>query len=113
MDYDSTLARLKKSRFRNSFILTEKKQILNRTRKDQSPRKKILQKRIQKKSKNDGRQTPYKGHPVFIAQHATATCCRKCIKKWHKFPENRDLTDKEISELTNLITAWIIIQIEN
>lgn len=25
---------------------------------------------------NDGKQTPMKGHPVFIAQHATATCCR-------------------------------------
>ena len=33
---------------------------------------------------NDGKQTPTKGHPVFIAQHATATCCRKCIRKWHK-----------------------------
>lgn len=31
---------------------------------------------------NDGKQTPMKGHPVFTAQHATATCCRKCIKKW-------------------------------
>ncbi len=25
-----------------------------------------------------------KGHPVFVAQHATATCCRECIRKWHK-----------------------------
>ena len=33
---------------------------------------------------NDGKQTPTKGHPVFIAQHATATCCRECIRKWHK-----------------------------
>jgi hypothetical protein len=33
--------------------------------------------------KNDGKQTPMKGHPVFIAQHATATCCRGCISKWH------------------------------
>lgn len=32
---------------------------------------------------NDGRQTPMKGHPVFIAQHATATCCRGCLYKWH------------------------------
>lgn len=27
---------------------------------------------------NDGKQTPMRGHPVFIAQHATATCCRGC-----------------------------------
>jgi hypothetical protein len=32
---------------------------------------------------NDGKQTPFKGHPVFIAQHATATCCRGCLAKWH------------------------------
>ena len=31
---------------------------------------------------NDGKQTPMRGHPVFIAQHATAICCRGCIEKW-------------------------------
>ena len=41
---------------------------------------------------NDGKQTPMRGHPVFIAQHATATCCRGCIVKWHKFPQHRELT---------------------
>lgn len=35
---------------------------------------------------NDGKQTPMHGPPVFIAQHTTATCCRGCIEKWHKFP---------------------------
>ena len=30
---------------------------------------------------NDGKQTPMRGYPVFIAQHATATCCRVCIEK--------------------------------
>jgi hypothetical protein len=29
---------------------------------------------------NDGKQTPMRGHPVFIAQHATATCCRGVFK---------------------------------
>lgn len=29
---------------------------------------------------NDGKQTPMRGHPVFIAQHATATCCRGCLE---------------------------------
>ena len=28
---------------------------------------------------NDGKQTPMRHHPVFIAQHATATCCRGCL----------------------------------
>jgi len=34
--------------------------------------------------KNDGKQTPMRGHPVFIAQHATATCCRRCLWKWYQ-----------------------------
>jgi hypothetical protein len=36
--------------------------------------------------KNDGKQTPMKWHPVFIAQHATATSCRGWgwTWKWHR-----------------------------
>lgn len=30
---------------------------------------------------NDGKQTPMKGHPVFVAEHATGTCCRGCISR--------------------------------
>ncbi|MCP9485713.1 MAG: DUF4186 domain-containing protein [Gaiellaceae bacterium MAG52_C11] len=29
--------------------------------------------------RKDGKQTPYRGHPVFVAQHATATCCRTVL----------------------------------
>jgi len=29
----------------------------------------------------DGRQPSYRGHPVFVAQHATATCCRTCLER--------------------------------
>jgi len=57
--------------------------------------------------KNDGRQTPMKNHPVFIAQHATATCCRGCLGKWHRIPKARPLTDKEVTFVVNLIMAWI------
>ena len=39
---------------------------------------------------NDGKQTPTKGHPVFVAQHATATCCRECIRKWHKIQPGKN-----------------------
>ena len=41
---------------------------------------------------NDGKQTPTKGHPVFVAQHATATCCRECIRKWHKIQPGKELS---------------------
>ncbi|MEU6081408.1 DUF4186 family protein [Streptomyces sp. NPDC047108] len=37
----------------------------------------------------DGRQTPYRGHPVFVAQHATATCCRGCPQRCHHIPQGR------------------------
>ncbi|MFC1540998.1 DUF4186 domain-containing protein [Candidatus Latescibacterota bacterium] len=56
---------------------------------------------------NDGKQTPMKNHPVFIAQHATATCCRGCLLKWHKIPKGRALDDNEIQYIVNIIMKWI------
>ena len=56
---------------------------------------------------NDGKQTPMRGHPVFIAQHATATCCRGCIEKWHKIPKGVDLSDKQQKYLVDIIMEWI------
>lgn len=62
---------------------------------------------------NDGKQTPMRGHPVFIAQHATATCCRGCIEKWHKFPKGRELTASEQEYLVSVIIEWINRQINS
>lgn len=56
---------------------------------------------------NDGKQTPMRGHPVFIAQHATATCCRGCLYKWHHIAKNRPLEDKKIKFIVALIMEWI------
>lgn len=56
---------------------------------------------------NDGKQTPMKGHPVFVAQHATATCCRKCLQKWHYIPANKELTEYEKSYIIAIIMEWI------
>lgn len=56
---------------------------------------------------NDGKQTPMKGHPVFIAQHATACCCRECISKWHKLEKYVELTSQQQQYLVNLIMQWI------
>jgi hypothetical protein len=55
---------------------------------------------------NDGWQTPWHGHPVFVAQHATATCCRKCLKKWHFIPLGRPLTEQEIEYVVRVIERW-------
>jgi len=56
---------------------------------------------------NDGKQTPMRGHPVFIAQHAIATCCRGCIEKWHHFPKGREFTASEQEYLVSIIMEWI------
>jgi len=60
---------------------------------------------------NDGKQTPMRGHPVFIAEHATATCCRGCIEKWHHIPKGRELTKVEQDYLVAVIMEWIKRQI--
>lgn len=62
---------------------------------------------------NDGKQTPMKGHPVFIAQHATATCCRECIRKWHKMKSGVELTQIQQDYLVDVIMKWIKKEYKN
>lgn len=55
----------------------------------------------------DGKQTPYRGHPVFVAQHATATCCRSCLRRWHQIPQGRELSRAERGYVVEVICRWI------
>lgn len=57
--------------------------------------------------KNDGKQTPMRGHPAFVAQHATATCCRGCLQKWHGIDRGRQMSEAEQEKVVSLIMAWI------
>jgi hypothetical protein len=57
--------------------------------------------------KNDGRQTPMRGHPIFIAQHATATCCRGCLEKWHRIPAGRPLAEEETEYVLQVLAYWL------
>ena len=59
--------------------------------------------------KNDGKQTPMKNHPVFIAQHATATCCRKCLEKWHRIERGKELTQQQVDYIVSVIIYWLRI----
>jgi hypothetical protein len=59
---------------------------------------------------NDGKQTPMRNHPVFIAQHATATCCRGCLVKWHHLPTGRELTVEEQAYVVSVIERWLRAQ---
>lgn len=56
---------------------------------------------------NDGKQTPMRGHPVFIAQHATGCCCRGCFYKWHHIEPGHTLTASEIAYAVSVLMAWI------
>jgi Domain of unknown function (DUF4186) len=55
----------------------------------------------------DGKQTPYRGHPVFVAQHGTATCCRTCLQRWHEIPKGRELSPGERAYVVDVIFRWI------
>lgn len=56
---------------------------------------------------NDGRQTPMANHPVFVAQHATATCCRGCLAKWHGIGKGKELTAEERRYVVGVIERWL------
>ena len=56
---------------------------------------------------NDGKQTPMRGHPVFLAQHATGCCCRGCFAKRHHIPAGRQLTNEEQQYAVAVLMAWI------
>ena len=108
---EEKLKLLEKSKFRSSFHL-RKYMIKEIEEKGLETIEKHCEDFIEKnlfKANNpkDGHQTPMKGHPVFIGQHATATCCRGCMEKWYKIPKTRDLTDKEKRFVKALIMSWI------
>lgn len=105
------LNNLSTSKFRSSFHLKEKdKQYIHEKGLEiiQKHAYDFIEKRLAPKViLNDGKQTPMRGHPVFIAQHATATCCRNCLWKWHKIEKNKTLSEEEIHYIVELIIKWI------
>ena len=115
-DVYDILERLRHSDFRNSFHLEEENfdYIYNKGMETiQQHAADFVAKRLAPAHlPNDGKQTPLKGHPVFIAQHATACCCRKCIRKWHHIDENHDLTKKEQEFIVELIMTWIQLEVD-
>ena len=105
------LTTLRKSKFRSKFKLTAKDHDYTAAKGLQTIKEHAFQfvnSRIAPDfPKNDGKQTPMRSHPVFIAQHATATCCRKCIQKWHGIEKGRALNEEEIDFVVALIMGWI------
>lgn len=110
-EHEELFARLAKSRFRSRFRLGEQERryveekgletVLAHARD-------FVDKRLaDAEPKNDGKQTPMRGHPVFIAQHATATCCRGCIAKWHGLAAGRELSPAGRDRVVSVIAAWL------
>ena len=103
--------RRKASRFRMRFHLSEKdREYIERKRMDTIERhaRDFVEKRLSDiDEEKDGKQTPMKGHPVFIAQHATGCCCRSCLEKWHHIPKGRPMTESEVEYTVSVIIRWI------
>lgn len=110
------LTKLSNSKFRSKFKLSQKeKQYVFEKGIDtiKSHATDFIKQRISPANiPNDGKQTPMRNHPVFVAQHATACCCRNCIYKWHKFPKEIELSEEQQKYLVELIMIWIEEQIQ-
>ncbi len=116
-DYDLTdlFERLAKSSFRSRFRLSakDKEYIASKglTTIRQHAEDFVARRLAPAVIPNDGKQTPMRGHPVFIAQHATGCCCRGCFSKWHHIPADRQLTMAEQQYAVAVLMAWIERQI--
>ena len=110
-DLDELFASLARSKFRSCFRLSAKEAAyLEQKGMDiivQHARDFITNRLAPAQPQNDGRQTPMRGHPVFVSQHATATCCRGCLNKWHSIPAGRPLTFDEIEYVLSVINTWL------
>ena len=108
---DQALAKLQTSRFRAKFHLTQKdRDYITEKGMDtiRSHAEDFVAKRLAPAEiPNDGKQTPMRGHPVFLAQHACACCCRGCLAKWHGIPPGRELATEEQRYIVAVLTAWI------
>ena len=113
-DPDELFAALSRSKFRRRFRLEprERTYLADRGRDVilQHAREFITERLARAQPPNDGRQTPMRGHPVFVAQHATATCCRGCLAKWHRIEPGRALAEVEITYVLGVLQRWLEAQ---
>lgn len=103
--------RLSKSKFRSSFYLKDKDILYIEDKGIDKIRNHaydfVIKRLADTSNVTDGKQTPMKGHPVFIAQHATGTCCRRCLEKWHHISKNKNMTEDDIKYVVDIIISWI------
>lgn len=113
---DEALDKLQASTFRASFHLKEKDKAYVREKgldTIRSHAQDFVRERLAPAIiPNDGKQTPMHGHPVFLAQHACACCCRGCLNKWYRVPKGTELTEQQQRKIVNLLIAWIERQMQ-
>ena len=111
-DIDELLAALGRSKFRSRFRLSGKEAVylsqkgLNTIL--EHARDFVGRRLASANPANDGRQTPMRNHPVFVAQHATGTCCRKCLEKWHHIPRGEPLTEADVDYVVEVLRRWLV-----
>lgn len=110
-DLDDLFRRLSRSAFRSRFRLRGRELEYLRSRGRPAVLEHagsfVAQRLAPAEPVNDGKQTPFGNHPVFVAQHATGTCCRGCLAKWHGIPKGRQLTEEETAYVVNVIDEWL------
>ena len=114
---DNKLKELSKSKFRSSFHLNKKMiKYIDEKKMDTISKHMIdfINTKISVYNKDiDGHQTPMKNHPVFIAMHACACCCRGCLEKWHHIPKEKELSNNEKNYIYSLLMEWIKREYKN
>lgn len=110
-DIDDLFKALARSDFRRKFVLRSADAKYLRERGLDAvmvhAAKLIVERLAPAEPRNDGKQTPWRGHPVFVAQHATATCCRGCLAKWHGITKGHELTDEETEHVLFVLKRWL------
>lgn len=110
-ELDARLRRIGQSRFRAKFRLRgpdrEFVDFRGMSTVREHARDLIAKRLAPAKPLRDGKQTPYRGHPVFVAQHATATCCRNCLERNHGIAAGRPLDEAEQAYVVEVICRWI------
>lgn len=114
---EEALRRLGRSKFRSRFHLSEQDRVYVRQKGMDTVRTHaedfVRDKLAPAEPKNDGKQTPMRGHPVFIAMHATACCCRGCLNKWYSVPLGVELTEDQQKRIVGLLMLWIEKQLDS
>ena len=113
---DEALDKLHTSKFRAGFVLKEKDKEYVREKGMDTIRRHaedfVRERLAPAVIPGDGKQTPMHGHPVFVAQHACACCCRGCLNKWYRIPKGTELNERQQEKIVNLLMAWIERQMQ-